>query len=97
VCDLASRECIGTITEVLHLVSTSAQLLAAAGLSPPRFRAQLSVDDDNILLTPRGDGSATCLGTSDNPVFGRWVFDNLRRMWSVRRRAGGPARIELVE
>jgi hypothetical protein len=71
--EVASRECVRTISDGLPNYATSAQLLAAAGLSAPPVGAQVNVDDDAILLTPQGGISATrlgMLGTPESAMFG---------------------------
>jgi WD40 repeat protein len=96
--DSASHESVRTILVMgLPRHANSAELLAAAGLSPPPVGARLSTERDAILLTSLDGGSATCLGTLHAGVNRNWLFDESRRVLWVGSESSGPFRIALVE
>jgi hypothetical protein len=84
-------------SEGLLFHSTSAQLLAAAGIEGVFRRRTNQRRWHEILLTLHGGSSATCLGTLDTSIANRWVFDESRRVLWVGLDSGGPFRIALIE
>jgi WD40 repeat protein len=93
VVDKATSACVPTITEGVPELATNAELPIPAALSSWRVGAQLNIEDDGTLLTPRRGGSAPRLKTLDalfmatfqldmgrlEPRFvGRFVYDLVR-------------------